>query len=110
VLLLLLLPRGVLPEINRHRTYTELRLAVIKRVHKLCKRPSYKKCDETGCNNYRGISLLSAACNILFIILLARLTPYVNEIIEDHQCGFRRNRSTMDQIFYIQQILEKMEV
>jgi sorting nexin-29 len=31
----------------------------------------------------------------------------VNEIIGDHQCGFRRNRSTTDQIFYIRQILEK---
>jgi hypothetical protein len=31
----------------------------------------------------------------------------VNEVIGDHQCGFRRNRSTMDQIFYIRQILEK---
>jgi hypothetical protein len=38
---------------------------------------------------------------------VARLTPYVNEIIGDHQCGFRRKRSTMDQIFYIQQTLEK---
>jgi hypothetical protein len=38
---------------------------------------------------------------------MAMLTPYVNEIIGDHQCGFRRNRSTMDQIFYIRQILEK---
>jgi hypothetical protein len=33
--------------------------------------------------------------------------PYVNEVIKDHQGGFRRNRSTMDQIFYIWQILEK---
>jgi hypothetical protein len=40
-------------------------------------------------------------------ILLARLTPYVSGIIGDHQCGFRRNRSTTDQIFYIRQILEK---
>jgi hypothetical protein len=43
-------------------------------------------------------------------ILLARLTPYVNEIIGDHQRGFRRNTSTMDQIFYIRKILrEKWE-
>jgi sorting nexin-29 len=40
-------------------------------------------------------------------ILLARLTPYVNETIGDHQCGFGRNRSTTDQIFYIRQILVK---
>jgi hypothetical protein len=44
---------------------------------------------------------------MLTIIPLARLTPCVNEIIEDHQCRFRRNRSTMDQIFYIRQIVEK---
>ncbi|KAJ4432529.1 hypothetical protein ANN_21151 [Periplaneta americana] len=27
--------------------------------------------------------------------------------IGDHQCGFRRNRSTIDQIFCIRQILEE---
>jgi hypothetical protein len=51
--------------------------------------------------------LLSAAYKILFNILLTRLTPCVNEFIGDHQCRFRRNRSTTDQIFYIRQILEK---
>jgi sorting nexin-29 len=40
-------------------------------------------------------------------ILLSRLIPYIVEIIGDHQCGFRRNRSTTDQIFCIRQILEK---
>jgi hypothetical protein len=35
------------------------------------------------------------------------LTLYVSEIIGDHQCGFRRNGSTTDQIFYIRQVLEK---
>ena len=36
-----------------------------------------------------------------------RLIPYAKEIIWDHQCGFRRNRSTIDLIFFIRQILEK---
>jgi hypothetical protein len=67
----------------------------------------YKKGDKTDCNNYRGISLLSTAYKILSNILLTWLTPYVNEIIGDHQCRFRRNRSTVDQIFCIRQILEK---
>jgi retron-type reverse transcriptase len=40
-------------------------------------------------------------------ILLSRLIPSADEIIADHQCGFRRNRSTTDQISYIRQILEK---
>ena len=39
--------------------------------------------------------------------MLSRLTPYAKEIIGDHQCGFRRNRSTIDHIFCIHQILEK---
>jgi sorting nexin-29 len=69
--------------------------------------PIYKKGDKIDCNNYRGISLLSTAYKILFNIVLARLTPHVSEIIGYHQCGFRRNRSTTDQIFYIRQILEK---
>jgi hypothetical protein len=56
--------------------------------------PTHKKDDKTDCNNYRGISLLSTAYKILSNILLARLTPYINEIIGDHQCGFRCNRPT----------------
>jgi hypothetical protein len=37
----------------------------------------------------------------------SRLSPYIDEIIGDHQCGFLCNRSTTDQIFYIRQILEQ---
>ena len=44
---------------------------------------------------------------ILSNILLSRLIPYAKEIIGDHQCDFRRNRSTIDLIFCIRQILEK---
>jgi hypothetical protein len=58
-------------------------------------------------SNYQGISLLSTSFKIVSSILLSRLTLYVDEIIGDHQCGFRLNRSTTDQIFYIRQILEK---
>ena len=55
--------------------------------------PIYKKGEKTNCSNYLGMSLL--------------LTSY--KIVGDHQCGFRRtgNRSTIDQIFCIRQILEK---
>jgi hypothetical protein len=43
----------------------------------------------------------------LQIVLLSRLTSYVDKIIGDHQCGFQHNQSTIDQIFCISQILEK---
>jgi hypothetical protein len=51
--------------------------------------------------------LLSTSYKILSTILLARLTAYSDEIIGDDQCGFRRNRSTIDQILCIRQLLEK---
>jgi len=40
-------------------------------------------------------------------ILLSTLIPYAEEVIGDHQFGFRRNRSNTDHIFCIRQILEK---
>ena len=69
--------------------------------------PIHKKGDKTDFNNYRGISLLPTTYKSLSNILLSRLIPYAEEIIGDHQCGFRHNRSTADHIFYIRQILEK---
>ena len=60
--------------------------------------PIYMKGDKTDCSNYRDISLLPTTYKILSNILQCRLIPYVEEIIGDHQCGFRRNRSTADHI------------
>jgi len=40
-------------------------------------------------------------------ILLTTLIPYAEEIIWDHQRGFRRKGSTTDILFCIRQILEK---
>ena len=68
--------------------------------------PSHKKGDKRDCNNYGGISILQTTYNILSTIMLSRLIPYAKEIIGDHQCGFRRNRSSIDHMFYIRQILE----
>jgi hypothetical protein len=50
--------------------------------------------------------LLSTSYKSLLNIL-SRLIPHAVEIIGDHQCGFRRNRSTTDQISCIRQMLEK---
>ena len=69
--------------------------------------PIYKKGDKRDCNNYRGISLLPTTYKILSKNLLLRLIPYAEEVIGDHQCGFRRKRSTADHMFCIHQILEK---
>ena len=68
----------------------------------------YKKGDKRDCSNYRGILLLLTMYKILSNILPSRLIPYTEEIIEYHQCGFRRNRSTTDHIFCVRQILEEI--
>jgi len=55
--------------------------------------------------NYAGLSLLSTTHKITFSILL--LIPYADEIIGNHQSGFRCHSSVIDNLFYIHQILEK---
>jgi hypothetical protein len=68
--------------------------------------PVHKKGDKLT-NNYPGISLLSTSYKMLSNNLLLRLSPYTDEFICDHQCGFRHDRSTTDQIFCNHWILEK---
>jgi hypothetical protein len=53
--------------------------------------PLHKMGDKTESSNYRGLSLLSTKYKILSNIFLSRLTPYVDEITGDNQCGFRHN-------------------
>jgi hypothetical protein len=69
--------------------------------------PVHKKGDKTDCINCRHISLLSTSYKLLSNTLLSRFSPYIDEIIGDHQCGFQCNRSATDQIFSIHQILKK---
>ena len=53
-------------------------------------------------NNYRRISLLSASHKTFS----AGMGLYANEIIEEYQHGFRRNRSTINYILNIRKLLE----
>ena len=70
--------------------------------------PIHKKGDRQLCNNYRGIALLNVAYKILSYCLLDRIKPWAEEILGDYQAGFRQNRSTIDQIFILRQLLQKM--
>jgi hypothetical protein len=67
--------------------------------------PDHKSEYKTECTNYLGMSLLSTSYIFLSNILLSMLSSYIDEIIGEHQLGFRRNRSTTDQNFCILQIL-----
>jgi hypothetical protein len=78
---------------------TDWNLSIICSVH--------KKGDIMECSNYRGVSLLNAAYNILSNIHFTRISPFAENIIGNYQCGFRKNRSTTKKIFILRQILEK---
>jgi hypothetical protein len=62
----------------------------------------------SDCNNYRGISLLSVAGKLLSKIMVNRLVPVLELLLPDSQCGFRPNRGTIDQIFALRQLQEKV--
>jgi len=68
--------------------------------------PVYKKGDRLDCTNYRPITLLNVAYKIFAIILNQMLVDIAETELGDYQSGFRPNRSTVDNIFMIRQIIE----
>jgi Reverse transcriptase (RNA-dependent DNA polymerase) len=61
--------------------------------------PLHKKKDKLDCLNYRGISLLCHSGKVFSSIILRRIQKKNEEVLSEAQAGFRRNRSTIDQIF-----------
>ena len=70
--------------------------------------PIHKKGEVTNCQNYRGITLLSAAYKVFSFFLTSRLAPYARDCIGKYQCGFTPGKSTTDQIFSLRQSMEKL--
>lgn len=69
--------------------------------------PIFKKKDKTVCDNYRGISLLCHAEKVFASVILQRIRKKTEEILTESQAGFRRGRSTIDQLFSLRQMAEK---
>ena len=66
-----------------------------------------KKGDLHECKNYRGIMLLSVPGKVLNRIILERLKNEVDNILRDHQAGFRQDRGCIDQIATLRIIVEQ---
>ena len=65
-----------------------------------------KKGDTSVCSNNRGITLRCTSSKLFQVILLRRLADYMEKLLRDNQCGFRRNRSCSDQLFTLKVIID----
>uniref|UniRef100_UPI003AF544FD reverse transcriptase domain-containing protein n=1 Tax=Thiolapillus sp. TaxID=2017437 RepID=UPI003AF544FD len=66
-----------------------------------------KKGNLQQCQNYRTISLISHPSKVMLKIILNRLKPQAEKIIDEEQAGFRARRSTTEQIFNLHILCEK---
>ena len=71
--------------------------------------PIHKKGETNDPNNYRGVSLLSEFSKIFTFILNRRLKPWseANDVIGNEQAGFRKQHTTIDQIFCLYTLITK---
>lgn len=67
--------------------------------------PIFKKGQKTVPENYRGITLLDSTLKAFTKTILQEISKTIQ--IRDEQQGFRKNRSTIDAIFIVRQIVEK---
>jgi len=74
--------------------------------------PLYKKGDTEKTENYRGISLLGTAYKMYAEILRKKLEVIVGSkgLLPENQAGFRKGRSTMDNIFILNHIVQREKV
>ena len=97
----------------------------IKALHLLCnkiwetcqwpeewKRQEFVMLKKSGsakeCSNYRTIALISHTSKILLIVILNRMRAKIEEELSDCQAGYRSNRGTVDMLFTLQLLIEKV--
>ena len=68
--------------------------------------PIPKKGDLTKVDNHRGIALMSAVAKLYNRCILNRLREGLEPLISDSQAGFRRGRSTKEQIHILRRLIE----
>ena len=68
----------------------------------------HKTNDRAEHSNYRGLSLVAHAGNVLLKIVANRLGDFCEEagILPEEQCGFRPQRSTTDMMFVVRRLQE----
>lgn len=69
--------------------------------------PLFKKGDINNVSNYRGLSLLDTIYKIFTGLILNRINTWIDVhcILNEYQAGFRKNYSTVDNLFNITSIV-----
>jgi len=67
-----------------------------------------KKGDLTTCGNWRGITLMSTIAKVMGRILIMRIAAGTDAELRKEQAGFRKGRSTTEQIFVLRNIVEQV--
>ena len=71
--------------------------------------PIHKKGDNTDVNNYRGIAIGSCLSKLFLTIINNRIVNHLeeNNLLDDAQFGFRKGRSTVDNIYILNTLINK---
>ena len=66
-----------------------------------------KKANSRKCSDHWTISLISHASKVLLKIFQKRISPRIEEVLSESQAGFRRGRSTVEQITTVRILNDK---
>ena len=73
-------------------------------------KPIHKKGDTDDPDNYRGVALGSTFAKLYSLILLKRLTGFIEtyKLISPNQIGFMEGSRASDHVFLLQTLIEKV--
>ena len=67
-----------------------------------------KRGDLKECKNWRGVTLFPVASKVMGRVIIERIQNGVHHVVRKEQAGFRKNKSTKDQIFILLNIIEQV--
>jgi len=97
----------LLDEIHRQYVYGLEYRKSTKRMDKISSVTLHKKGSPPDCKNYRTRALMSHLGKVLMLILTEILKSHMEEYLADEQAGFRKDRSTVQQMLALQFMAEK---
>ena len=67
-----------------------------------------KRGDLKECKNWRGVTLFPVASKVMGRVIIERIQNGLDHLLRKEKAGFRKNKSTIDQIFILRNIIEQV--